>query len=178
MPKDLRCKSAERLLRELNLYDKRNVKAKKLSKGMRQRLILCMALLNDPEILFLDEPALGLDVQSARIIRGLLRDSNKEKDVTVFLTTHNMEEANQLCDRIAIINHGRIAAIDTPERLKGIMRELQCVEIPPTNLSASKTYLAFHSLIKLRKLEKYFDYTPTLLSILWNKLLIIRGGRI
>jgi len=129
VPKDLRCKNAERLLHELNLYEKRDVKAKKLSKGMRQRLLLCMALLNDPKILFLDEPTVGLDVQSARIIRRLLRELNKEKGVTVFLTTHNMEEANQLCDRIAIINHGRIAAIDTPERLRRVMRKLQCVEV-------------------------------------------------
>ncbi|HDM89075.1 MAG TPA: ATP-binding cassette domain-containing protein, partial [Candidatus Bathyarchaeota archaeon] len=109
VPKDYRCKNAEKLLHELNLYDKRDVKAKRLSKGMRQRLLLCMALLNDPEILFLDEPTVGLDIQSAHIIRGMLRDLN-ENGVTIFLTTHNMEEANQLCDRIAIINHGRIAA--------------------------------------------------------------------
>jgi len=128
VPKDYRCKNAEKLLRELNLYDRRDVKAKRLSKGMRQRLLLCMALLNEPEILFLDEPTVGLDIQSAHIIRGMLRDLN-ENGVTIFLTTHNMEEANQLCDRIAIINHGRIAAVDTPEKLRGIMRELQCVEV-------------------------------------------------
>ena len=128
VPKDYRCKNAEKLLRELNLYDRRDVKAKRLSKGMRQRLLLCMALLNEPEILFLDEPTVGLDIQSAHIIRGMLRDLN-ENGVTIFLTTHNMEEASQLCDRIAIINHGRIAAVDTPEKLRGIMRELQCVEV-------------------------------------------------
>ncbi|RLI23180.1 hypothetical protein DRO47_01335 [Candidatus Bathyarchaeota archaeon] len=87
-----------------------------------------MALINEPEILFLDEPTVGLDVRSARSIREILQKLN-EKGVTIFLTTHNMEEANQLCNRIAVINHGKIAAIDTPERLKRVMKGLQHVEV-------------------------------------------------
>jgi ABC-2 type transport system ATP-binding protein len=76
-----------------------------------------MALLNEPKILLLDEPTVGLDIQSAKLIREMLRELNQE-GVTIFLTTHNMEEANQLCERLAIINHGMIAAIDRPENLK------------------------------------------------------------
>ncbi|HDN62966.1 MAG TPA: ATP-binding cassette domain-containing protein, partial [Candidatus Bathyarchaeota archaeon] len=105
IPKEERKRRGESLLRELGLYDRRDFKVKGLSKGMKQRLLLCMALINEPEILFLDEPTVGLDVRSARSIREILQKLN-EKGVTIFLTTHNMEEANQLCNRIAVINHG------------------------------------------------------------------------
>ena len=128
VPKEERKRRGESLLRELGLYDRRDFKVKGLSKGMKQRLLLCMALINEPEILFLDEPTVGLDVRSARSIREILQKLN-EKGVTIFLTTHNMEEANQLCNRIAVINHGKIAAIDTPERLKRVMKGLQHVEV-------------------------------------------------
>jgi len=128
VPKEERKRRGETLLRELGLYDRRDFKVKGLSKGMKQRLLLCMALINEPEILFLDEPTVGLDVRSARSIREILQKLN-EKGVTIFLTTHNMEEANQLCNRIAVINHGKIAAIDTPERLKRVMKGLQHVEV-------------------------------------------------
>ena len=128
IPKEERKRRGESLLRELGLYDRRDFKVKGLSKGMKQRLLLCMALINEPEILFLDEPTVGLDVRSARSIREMLQKLN-EKGVTIFLTTHNMEEANQLCNRIAVINHGKIAAIDTPERLKRVMKGLQYVEV-------------------------------------------------
>jgi len=156
VPKVLRRERAERLLRELNLYEQRDVKAKKLSKGMRQRLLLCMAMLNDPEILFLDEPTVGLDVQSARLIRKILRDLNEEKNVTIFLTTHNMEEAEQLCDKIAIINHGKIAAIDTPERLRGVMRELQCVEVSFNKPPSVGELSALSHINEVRRVGKIF----------------------
>jgi len=95
---------------------------------MKQKLLLCMALVNDPEIIFLDEPTSGLDVESARLMREKVQQRNRDGK-TIFLSTHNMEEANQLCHRIAIINHGRIAAIDTPERLRAQNMELQYVEV-------------------------------------------------
>ncbi|MDH5771319.1 MAG: ATP-binding cassette domain-containing protein, partial [Candidatus Bathyarchaeota archaeon] len=110
VPKKRRQERAEELLKRLGLYERRSHLVKGFSKGMKQRLIICMALLNDPQILLLDEPTIGLDVQSARMIRDMIRELNKD-GATVFLTTHNMEEANQLCDKIAIINHGKIAAI-------------------------------------------------------------------
>jgi len=95
---------------------------------MRQRLLLCMALINDPEVLFLDEPTSGLDVESARLLRDKVAQYNREGR-TIFLSTHNMEEANQLCHRIAVINHGKIAAIDSPENLKAKSMELQYIEV-------------------------------------------------
>ena len=119
--------SSESLLKRFDLFDRRNHKVRGYSKGMRQRLILCMALVTSPKVLFLDEPTVGLDVKSARLIREIILEL-REHDITVFLTTHNMEEANQLCDRIAIINHGKIAAIDNPESLRLTSSELMVVE--------------------------------------------------
>jgi ABC-type multidrug transport system ATPase subunit len=87
------------------------------SKGMRQRLTVARALLNRPDVLFLDEPTDGLDPVSARSIRGLIREE-AARGVAVLLTTHDMHEADGLSDRVAFINDGRILALDTPDRLK------------------------------------------------------------
>jgi len=95
---------------------------------MRRRLSIAMAIIHKPTLLFLDEPTPGLDAQSARAIRTLIRRLNAE-GTTVFLTTHQIEEANQLCDRVAIINHGQIAAVDTPEQLKLAFQRVQSVEV-------------------------------------------------
>ena len=123
-----RIKKAEDLLKKFDLYDKRNLKARKYSKGMKQRLLLCMALMSNPEILFLDEPTSGLDVQSTKIIKQLIREYNKQ-GVTIFLTTHDMEVANELCDRIAIINHGKIISLDTPINIRKITQEYQAIDL-------------------------------------------------
>ncbi|MHA1932882.1 MAG: ABC transporter ATP-binding protein [Promethearchaeota archaeon] len=123
-----RIKQAEFLLKKFELYEKRNLKAKKYSKGMKQRLLLCMALMSNPEILFLDEPTSGLDVQSARIIKQLIKEYN-EKGVTIFLTTHDMEVANELCDKIAIINQGKIISLDTPENLRKLTQEYKAIDL-------------------------------------------------
>ena len=128
VPKRERTEKAESLLRELGLYERRNHLVRGFSRGMKQRLIFCMALVNNPQMLFLDEPTSGLDVESARHIRKLIQEYNKNGK-TIFLSTHNMDEANQLCDRIAIINHGKIAAIDSPERLRMKSSGLQSVEV-------------------------------------------------
>ncbi|MFX1495710.1 MAG: ABC transporter ATP-binding protein [Promethearchaeota archaeon] len=125
--KKVRLKRAEALLKKFELYEKRNMKSMKYSKGMKQRLLLCMALMSDPEILFLDEPTSGLDVQSARIIKQLIREYN-EKGVTIFLTTHDMEVANELCHRIAIIHHGKIISLDTPKNLKNLTQEYKAID--------------------------------------------------
>jgi ABC-2 type transport system ATP-binding protein len=128
MPMQKVRENATNLLKEFGLYEVKDKLARAFSKGMKQRLLLCMALVNDPEILFLDEPTSGLDVESARILREKIISYNREGK-TVFLSTHNMEEANQLCHRIAVINHGRIAAIDTPENLRAQSMELQYIEV-------------------------------------------------
>ena len=118
----------ERLLDALGLGDRKKQKARALSKGLRQRLMLCAALVTRPQILFLDEPTSGLDVQSARLIRQIVRERNCD-GLTVFLTTHNMDEAEEMCSRLAIINKGRIAATDTPDGLRSMVRTSQYVEV-------------------------------------------------
>ena len=128
VPKNEAESRAKNLLDRLGIYERRDSKVKGFSKGMKQRLILCMALINDPVLIFLDEPTSGLDVQSSQMIREILQEFSKEGK-SIFLTTHNMDEANRLCDRVAIINHGKIAAIDRPAKLKTIIKRLNSVEI-------------------------------------------------
>src|ERR1700683_5086844 len=107
---------AERLLEQLGLADKRDAWFMNLSGGQKQRLFIALALINDPEVVFLDELTTGLDPQSRRAIWDLVRGI-RERGKTVFLTTHLMEEAERLCDRVAIIEHGRIIDIDKPANL-------------------------------------------------------------
>ena len=106
----------DRLLEQLGLAEKRNAWFMNLSGGQKQRLFIALALINDPEVVFLDELTTGLDPQSRRTIWELVRDI-RQRGKTVFLTTHLMEEAERLCDRVAIIDHGRIIDMDTPEGL-------------------------------------------------------------
>jgi ABC-2 type transport system ATP-binding protein len=111
-------KSADgaRLLEQLGLIDKRNAWFMNLSGGQKQRLFIALALINDPEVVFLDELTTGLDPQARHAIWDLVRGI-RERGKTVFLTTHLMEEAERLCDRVAIMEHGRIIDIDTPANL-------------------------------------------------------------
>ena len=106
----------EHLLEQLGLGDKRNTPFAKLSGGQKQRLFIALALVHDPEIVFLDELTTGLDPQARRAMRDLARGI-RERGKTVLLTTHFMEEAERLCDRVAIVERGRIVALDTPENL-------------------------------------------------------------
>jgi ABC-2 type transport system ATP-binding protein len=106
----------DRLLEQLGLAEKRNSRFLTLSGGQKQRLFIVLALINDPEVVFLDELTTGLDPQSRRAIWELVRGI-RERGKTVFLTTHLMEEAERLCDRVAIIEHGRIIDMDAPETL-------------------------------------------------------------
>jgi ABC-2 type transport system ATP-binding protein len=105
------------LLKRVGLGERGKDRVEGYSKGMKQRLMVARALVNEPRILFLDEPTEGLDPVSAESIRTLILDESK-KGVTVFLTTHDMLEADKLCDRVAFINQGQIAALDTPHNLK------------------------------------------------------------
>ena len=106
----------DRLIDQLGLGDKRNAWFMTLSGGQKQRLFIALALINDPELVFLDELTTGLDPQARRAIWDLVRGI-RERGKTVFLTTHLMEEAERLCDRVAIIDHGRIVDIGTPDEL-------------------------------------------------------------
>jgi ABC-2 type transport system ATP-binding protein len=107
----------ERVLMQVGLVDRARDKIKKYSNGMKQRLLIARALLHEPKVLFLDEPTRGLDPNVARDIRSIVADL-AQAGVTVFLTTHYMDEADHLCDRVAIIDQGRIVALDRPECLK------------------------------------------------------------
>jgi len=98
------------------------------SRGMRQRLHIARALLHDPEVLFLDEPTIGLDPVGARELRVIVRNLQAEAK-TILLTTHYMFEADELCQRVGVINHGKIIALDTPQKLKETVRDLFVIEI-------------------------------------------------
>jgi ABC-2 type transport system ATP-binding protein len=110
-------KKIGKLLKRLGLENKKDVKFAKLSKGMKRKVTIAAALVHNPLILFLDEPTTGLDVLSARVLRAMIKELNKE-GVTIFLTTHYIEEAEQLCDTVAIIVDGKIKTLDTPKDLK------------------------------------------------------------
>lgn len=110
------------VLAQVGLQDRAKERIKKYSNGMKQRLLIARALLHQPRVLFLDEPTRGLDPGVAREIRAIIADLAKG-GVTIFLTTHYMEEADRLSDRVAIIHQGEIVAIDTPETLKATYGE-------------------------------------------------------
>ncbi len=108
---------AEALLRKVGLGGRGDDRVKGYSKGMRQRLMVARSLVNTPDVLFLDEPTDGLDPVSSQAIRQIIREE-ADRGVAVLLTTHDMDEADKLADRVAFLNEGRIAALDTPENLK------------------------------------------------------------
>jgi ABC-2 type transport system ATP-binding protein len=128
VPKKERDKRAKEYLELFGLYERRSDHVGNFSKGMKRRLTIAAALIHKPAILFLDEPTTGLDVQSSRMIRNLIKELN-EGGATVFLTTHYIEEADQLCQRVAIINQGRIVALDNPEKLKATVEEHRIIEV-------------------------------------------------
>ncbi|MCK9423221.1 MAG: ABC transporter ATP-binding protein [Bacteroidales bacterium] len=115
------------LLGLLGLEDKTRVRACNLSGGMKRRLNICLALIHDPEILILDEPEAGLDPQTRILVRDFIKTFGKEK--TIILTTHNMDEADRLADRVAIIDHGKLLLLDTPQNLKRTVGEGDILEL-------------------------------------------------
>ncbi|WP_010479473.1 daunorubicin resistance protein DrrA family ABC transporter ATP-binding protein [Thermococcus zilligii] len=142
VPKEEAEKRIRELLQLVGLWERRNDLVMGFSRGMKQRLAIAKALINDPEVLFLDEPTLGLDVQSAVFVREFVDRLVREEGKTVLLTTHYMAEAEKLCDRIAIIDHGRIIALDTPENLKKLVSGGETVEIRVKNLEPGKVKAA------------------------------------
>jgi ABC-2 type transport system ATP-binding protein len=111
-----RAVDSEQLLTKMGLEEKRNAYMAKLSGGQKQRVFIALAMINDPQILFLDELTTGLDPQSRRVMWDQVQEIQAQGK-TIFLTTHFMEEAERLCDRVAIVDHGKIVALDTPQRL-------------------------------------------------------------
>jgi ABC-2 type transport system ATP-binding protein len=131
------------LLEMVGLKDRADEKVEGYSRGMRQRLHIARALLHNPEVLFLDEPTMGLDPVGARELRQTVRNLQSEKK-TILLTTHYMFEADALCQRVAVINKGEIVALDTPAKIKDTVNDLSVVEIevfgiPPETVEKIKT---------------------------------------
>ena len=118
VPPEIRKPRIEELLNFVELWDKRNEFVKNYSGGMKRRLEIARGFLHHPKIIFLDEPTLGLDPQTRNYMWNYINDLNKKEQTTVFFTTHYMEEADRVADRIAIIDHGKIVASGTPEQLK------------------------------------------------------------
>ena len=118
VPRKLRLERTEQLLRLFELWDRRKGRVKVFSGGMRRRLEIARGLLHTPKILFLDEPTLGLDPQTRNQLWTHVKNLNESEGVTVFLTTHYMDEAERVAKRIAVIDHGKIVAQDSPEGLK------------------------------------------------------------
>jgi len=116
-----RRKRIDEVLALVDLTDKAPVLVEKYSGGMKRRLEIARGLIQHPKVLFLDEPTLGLDAQTRRHIWDYVRKLNRERRVTIILTTHYMEEADYLCGRIAIMDHGKFVALDTPARLKDVL---------------------------------------------------------
>jgi ABC-2 type transport system ATP-binding protein len=136
----LRKGCVEEMLERVGLKGRERDKVREYSNGMKQRLLIARALLHHPKVLFLDEPTKGLDPNVARELRALVKDLTKQ-GMTIFLTTHYMEEADQLSDRVAIIDHGKIVALDTPERLKAERGEGERVTLEDVFVRLTGRYL-------------------------------------
>jgi ABC-2 type transport system ATP-binding protein len=147
---------SEQLLQDLDLLEKKDSLARTLSGGMQRRLNLAMALVHDPDILVLDEPEAGLDPQSRVLVREYVKSLARKK--TIILTTHNMDEAERLADRVAIVDHGKLLTLDTPEALKRTVGEGDVLEIDmeagtaeqalaPVTRIAPQASISNHSLI-------------------------------
>jgi ABC-2 type transport system ATP-binding protein len=155
IPKDALDKRIDYLLRFVRMEKWADQRVKTFSTGMKQRINVIRALVNQPKILFLDEPTLGLDPQSTAEIRELTRRINIENGTTIILTTHIMGEADLLCKRIGIIDHGKIVAIDTPANLKKIVSgtnvsafEIEILNLNPDIMSSVKSLNTVKSLIQ------------------------------
>jgi ABC-2 type transport system ATP-binding protein len=147
MPKKKREERIDQLLNLVDMEKWKDTQISKFSTGMKQRINVIRALLPEPEILFMDEPTLGLDPQTTFAIREIIRDINN-KGVTVILTTHAMTEAELLSDHIAIIDHGEVAALDTPQNLKNILYKSD------TSIFTTKIMNLTHNMIeKIRSLN-------------------------
>jgi ABC-2 type transport system ATP-binding protein len=136
VPRSERDRRMTDMLKLVELYDRRHSRVSTFSGGMKRRLALARALLHDPQLLYLDEPTLGVDVQSRRAIWDYILDLKKKEGKTVLLSTNYLEEANLLCDRIAIIDHGKLVALDTPVDLKrrygNTILEIETI-VPPSH---------------------------------------------
>src|SRR5256712_9129338 len=145
----------DRLIDQLGLSDKRNAWFMTLSGGQKQRLFIALALINDPELVFLDELTTGLDPQARRTIWDLVRGI-RERGKTVFLTTHLMEEAERLCDRVAIIDRGRIIDIDKPDKLVDRHCPERTVVLATANPLAEELFRSILAVVTVTRTDSRF----------------------
>ncbi len=168
IPRNRRKEKTIQLLTLFGLHKRQHDRVKTLSKGLHQRVIVAMALMNDSQVLFLDEPTAGLDVESTRLIRGIIKKS-KDSGAAVLLTTHNIQEADQLCDRIAIMNYGKIVAIERPEKLKRTIKSSTSVEVAFSE-AVEKNQLQFEDVNKIEtrgdRLRLYTDKPENVIPLL------------
>ena len=144
--------STDDLLRRFQLEEKRNAFYSQLSGGQKQRLALAMALVNDPRVLFLDEPTAGLDPQVRREIYDIVEELKRGKK-TILLTTHYIEEAERLCDRVAIVDHGRVIAIGTPRELKHASAGKTRIEVKLARPLANGNLASLDGVVDVRDFE-------------------------
>lgn len=156
-------KKVNEMLDLVELKDKSDVLVEKYSGGMKRRLEIARGLIHNPNVLFLDEPTLGLDAQTRRHIWNYIKKLNKEKGITMILTTHYMDEADFLCDRIAIIDHGTIIKLDTPLKLKNSLGgDVISIEFKGNNIDKLITSLQKNSWIKkIRHHDGFVDLSLT-----------------
>lgn len=143
-------RSVDELLKLVSLEDKRNSYHQDLSGGQKQRLALAITLVNDPQIIFLDEPTTGLDPQARRNLWDIISQM-KSEEKTVIITTHYMEEAEKLCDRIAIMDHGQILARGTPYELIAQLKVSSCLEFSSNGFADAEHFKQLPSVTKVRQ---------------------------
>jgi len=147
----------EKVLKLVELEDKADLLVDKYSGGMKRRLELARGFMHHPRILFLDEPTLGLDTHTRRTIWNYIRELNREEGVTIVLTTHYMEEADYLCDRVGIMDHGKIIALDRPENLKNLIGS-DLVSLELNNAGDADNIEVFKKLDFIRNMKVYHNY--------------------
>lgn len=178
LPRDYK-EQTDELLGQMQLLDRGNDKVQSYSGGMKRRINVLMAVVHDPEVIFLDEPSAGLDPQSRRVVWEFIKNFEK-KNKTVILTTHNMEEADDLSENLAIIDHGKVIAYGTPQELKGKIGTGDVIDfrVPPEKVAdreiiakaildtnevnwakpLGKELISFGALDGLRKISQFYEY--------------------
>jgi len=183
LPADQAKTNIDSLIKEIHLEDKRHDLAKNLSGGLKRRLNIIMGLVHDPEIIVCDEPTPGLDPQSRALVWDFIRDLSQKYGKTVILTTHFMEEADRLSDIVAIMDHGKLLVVDTPENLRQSIGEGDLVEIHLNDdnlLDEAYTKLQDHkSVLDLKLVSDMLQLrclnAPSKLASIFNRIEEIEG---
>ncbi|NYT10952.1 MAG: ATP-binding cassette domain-containing protein [Methanomassiliicoccales archaeon] len=186
VPKEELIKRVEGLLDLVGLTDAEDRMVKTYSGGMRKRLELAEGLVHHPKVLFLDEPTLGLDVQTRAAMWEHIMDLKKKHNTTIFLTTHYLEEADSLCDRIAIIDHGKIVALDSPRQLKASLGG-DVIEVSvESEVDGSDSISGLEGVIEVQFSEGKYrikvtsgeNVAPSVLKILWDQGVAVKSVNI